>query len=79
MPAVGNNLAQIVFSAPKKSLVDFVSGGLTLGISFAVFVPIYLFVMNRLDLIDDDEMKFIKNSLGKFSGKFGKREAIVNH
>jgi O-antigen/teichoic acid export membrane protein len=79
MPAVGNNLAQMVFSAPKKSLIDFLSGSLTLGISFAVFAPVYLFVMNRLDLIDDDEMKLIKNSLGKFSGKFGKREAIVNH
>ena len=79
MPAVGNSLAQMVFSAPKKSLVDFLSGSLTLGISFTVFAPIYLFVMNRLDLIDDDEMKLIKNLLGKFSGKFGKREAIVNH
>jgi hypothetical protein len=79
MPAVGNNLAQMIFSAPKKGLVDFVSGSLTLGISFAVFAPVYLFVMNRFDLIDEGEKEQIKNALRKFSGKFGKREAIVNH
>jgi len=79
MPAVGNDLAQIIFSTPKKSLVDFVSGGLTLVISFAVFTPIYLFVMNRFDLIDEGEKKLVRDSLGRFSGKFGKREAIANH
>ncbi len=79
MPGVGGDLAQMIFSAPKKSVVDFVSGSLTLGISFAAFAPIYLFLMNRFDLIDEGEKNFIKNSLGKFSGRFGKREAIANH
>ncbi len=79
MPAVGNNLAQMIFSAPKKGIVDFVSGSLTLAVSFAVFAPIYLFVMNRFDLIDEGEKKLVRDSLGRFSGKFGKREAIANH
>ncbi|MGI8641758.1 MAG: lipopolysaccharide biosynthesis protein [Pyrinomonadaceae bacterium] len=70
MPVVGNNLAQMIFSAPKKGLVDFISGSLTLGVSLAVFAPVYLFLMNRFNLIDDDEKNLIKNLPGKFSGKF---------
>jgi len=79
MPTVGSNLVEMIFSQPKKNIVDFVSGSLTLGVSFAVFAPIYLFVMNRYNLIDEDEKKIFKNSLAKFSEKFGKREAIANH
>ncbi len=69
MPAVGNDLAQMIFSAPKKSLVDFFSGSLILGVSFAVFAPVYLFLMNYLNLIDEDEKKLVKNLLGKFPVK----------
>lgn len=78
MPAVGQDLAQMIFSAPKKSIIDFVSGGLILGISFAVFVPVYLFAMNWFDLIDESEKRIVKNYLGKFFGKIGKREVVAN-
>jgi O-antigen/teichoic acid export membrane protein len=78
MPAVGRDMAQMISSAPKKGLVDFVSGSLTLGISFAVFTPIYLFVMNYFSLIDEGEKKIIKNYLAKFYGKFGKRAFVIN-
>lgn len=67
MPAAGNNLAQIIFSAPKKSLVDFVSGSLTLGISALVFTPIYLLLANYFDIIEDEEKKKIKTLIGKLT------------
>ncbi len=78
MPAVGNNLAQTIFTAPKKTVVEFVSGSLILGVSFVVFASVYLFAMNWFDLIDEDEKKIVKNYLGKFSAKFGKREVVTN-
>lgn len=78
MPAAGNNLAQIFSGAPKKSIVDFVTGSLILGFSFAVFAPIYLFLMNRFDLIDEDEKELIKNLPRKFLARFKRREAVTN-
>ncbi len=66
MPAVGVSLAEMFFSAPKKSVVNFLSGSLTLGASFAVFAPVYLFLMNRFNLIDEDEKILIRNLLEKF-------------
>jgi len=59
-PALGANLAQMFFSTPKQSVVSFVSGSLTLLFSLLVFVPIYLFGMNYLDLIDADEKAFVR-------------------
>ena len=35
--AIGENIVRQMFAAPKNNLIDFVCGGLTLGISFAVF------------------------------------------
>lgn len=78
LPAVGENLTGYLFVAPKKSLVDFIAGNLILAVSFAVFVPIYLFTMNRFNLIDEAEKSVVKNVFGKFTGKFRRREAIIN-
>jgi O-antigen/teichoic acid export membrane protein len=78
MPAVADDMARMIFSVPKKNVVDFVSGSLTLGISFAVFAPIYLFVMNYFNLIDEEEKKLFKDLPGKFSAKLSKREAIAH-
>lgn len=71
MPVVGNNLARIIFSAPKKTLVDFVSGSLTLGISFAVFTPIYLLLANYFGIVEAEE----KEKLKAFIGKLSRRES----
>jgi hypothetical protein len=79
MPAATDNLAQAIFFAPKKGIVEFVSGSLTLAVSFAVYAPIYLFLMNRFELIDADEKRFLKNWKEKFLRKLGKREALINH
>ncbi len=49
-----------------------------MSISFAVFAPIYLFVMNYFDLIDKDEKNLSKTRREVFK-KFGKREAVINH
>jgi len=65
-PAVGANLAQMFFATPKQSVVSFASGSLTLLFSLMVFVPIYLFGMNYLNLIEAEEKEFLRKVLGKF-------------
>lgn len=61
----GANTAKFIFAAPKKSIVDFAAGIFTLGVCFAVFAPLYLFIMNTLGLIDDEEKALIKSVFGK--------------
>lgn len=61
-PALGANLTQIVFTTPKQSIVSFVSGSLTLMFSFMVYTPIYLFGMNYLNLIEEEEKEFVGRS-----------------
>lgn len=53
----GANLVQIVFSSPKQSLSDFVSGSFVLGVSGLIFAPIYLAIMNRFGLLEDGEKR----------------------
>ena len=78
VPALGNNLAQMLFSAPKQTIVDFLSGSTTLGISFMVFAPIYLFGMNYLNLIEDDEKELLKGFWRKFRKLFKSDDADLN-
>lgn len=70
IPVWGYDLAHSLFSSPKKTIVDFLSGSVTLGISFAIYMPIYLFGMNFLELIDDDEKNLIKKTFGKLKAPF---------
>ncbi len=69
-PALGANLSQMFFSTPKQSVVSFVSGSLTLLFSLMVFVPIYLFGMNYLNLIEADEKEFVRKFLNSIKKMF---------
>ena len=68
MPNVGENIARTIFNTQKVSIVDFISGVLTLGVSFAVFTPIYLLLSNFWGIIDDDEKEIFKNAVAKARG-----------
>ena len=59
----GANILRTFFSAPKQSVVSFVSGSLTLALTMLVFAPIYLFGMNYLNLIEAEEKEFVKKYL----------------
>jgi O-antigen/teichoic acid export membrane protein len=61
----GASIVNSLFAAPKQSIVDFAAGAFTLGVCFAVFAPVYLFIMNLLGLIDDEEKALVKSILGK--------------
>ena len=73
----GANLTQSVFTNPKQSLTDFISGGFVLVFSALVFAPIYLFIMNRFGVIEDAEKEKLKSIVGRFLPVF-KRFAIQN-
>jgi O-antigen/teichoic acid export membrane protein len=74
--ALGASFTSLVFSAPKQSILDFVSGGFVLAFSALVFVPIYLCGMNLLGVIDEEEKDFVRNFITKFSNRFRKTETI---
>ena len=70
----GENLVGMFFDAPKQSVTDFVSGSLTLGFTFLIFAPVYLFGINYFGLIDREEKDLIKQTLGKLRKVFGKKQ-----
>lgn len=57
---LGANVTQAILTNPKQNTVDFISGGLTLGLTALVFAPIYIFGINYLKLIEKDEKDWIK-------------------
>ncbi len=69
MPPVGENLARMIFAAPKQNAADFIAGSLTLLISFAVYAPIYLFGISFWNVIDEEEKETIRNIIGKILRK----------
>ncbi len=71
---LGESLVEIIFTSPKQSFTDFVSGSLTLGLTFLVFAPIYLFGINYFGLIDDGEKDSIKQNLEKLRTVFRKKQ-----
>ncbi len=70
----GASLAQMIFTEPKLSVTDFISGCLVLGFSALIFAPVYLFVMNYFGLIEAGEKQLIKNAFtGVFRSGFRKK------
>ncbi len=48
----------------KTGLVNFISGAVTLGLTFLIFAPIYLLAMNFWKAIDEADKNFVKNLIG---------------
>lgn len=61
-----------------KKFVGFFGGSFYLGICLLIFAPIYLFFVNRFDLLQDDENEMIKNSLNKLLNIIWKRKTTNN-
>lgn len=57
-----------------EKFVGFLGGSLYLGMCLAVFAPVYIFLVNRFELISDEEKNLIKNGLGKLWTFAGKRQ-----
>lgn len=74
-PFWGENISQMIFSTPKQSVADFISGSLTLGLSFAVFAPVYLYLAGLLGLIESEEKEKLKELFAKISKPFQKKSS----
>ncbi|CAN5380693.1 hypothetical protein BH20ACI1_BH20ACI1_00570 [soil metagenome] len=57
----GADLTQMIFTAPKSGITDFISGNLVLSSSALVFAPIYLFLMNYFGIIEEGEKEKLKS------------------
>ncbi len=73
VPSTGNDLLQYFELPLKKTIVDFVLGSVTLGISFAIYLPIYLFGMNILGLIEEEEKSMFRKFFAKFQNIFSRK------
>ncbi len=59
-----NNFIHSILPQLKIGFVNFISGGFTLGVTFLIFAPIYLFLMNLWNAIDEQDIAFVKNPIG---------------
>jgi O-antigen/teichoic acid export membrane protein len=57
-PNLSETLCQFVFTAPEESLVESIAGFLTLGFTGVFFASLYLFGINYLGVISNEEKQF---------------------
>ena len=67
MPAAAEKILLQFVEKPELNAIDFVSGILTLGISFIVYAAIYLAGTYFWNIIDEEEKIFVKNLLKKIN------------
>jgi O-antigen/teichoic acid export membrane protein len=63
---------QSIYVSSKQNVNDSVSGALVLAVCGAVFLPVYLLVVNYLGLIEKDEKKGARDFYGKIFGYFSR-------
>lgn len=76
---IGETLVRTVFTKPKINVIDFVSGGLTLAVSFGFFAPVYIYLSNLWGVFEESEKQQMRNIFAKFSAFLPKmlRDKIV--
>lgn len=77
-----DKIAGLIFAAPRQNVIDFVGGALTLGLTLLVFAPLYLFLINYLNLIEKDEKDWIKRLIKdkfKMLGDIVRRRKAIDH
>ena len=71
---LGASVTRVIFTSPSQNVIDFVSGSLTLGVTFLIFVSIYIFGLHYLNLIDQKERELISKILRKLQNFFRKEQ-----
>jgi O-antigen/teichoic acid export membrane protein len=71
---LGPSFTQVIFTSPSQNVTDFVSGSLTLVLTFLIFVPIYTFGLHCLNLINQEERELVGKILGKLQRFFWKEQ-----
>lgn len=71
---MGEYLAFVLFDSTKMTVINFIGGSLTLLVSSLIFVPIYLFLSNYLNVIDEDERQAVKKFIRRLLLLFKKNK-----
>jgi O-antigen/teichoic acid export membrane protein len=58
-PNLSENLCKLIFTVPKETVVEAITGFLTLGFTGVFFATLYLFGINYLGVISSEEKQFI--------------------
>lgn len=77
-PDIANEITGLFFGALKPSWVEVISGGIALGFTAAVFVPTYLFLINLLGVVSDEEKGFFLDKFEQVRRKLGFAKQVVN-
>jgi O-antigen/teichoic acid export membrane protein len=62
-PNLSESLCKLIFTTPKETVIEAIAGFLTLGFTGGFFASLYLFGINYLGVISDDEKNFVKEKL----------------
>ncbi|MEJ7699124.1 MAG: hypothetical protein WKF71_05690 [Pyrinomonadaceae bacterium] len=71
---LGASVTRVIFTSPSQNVIDFVSGSLTLGVTFLIFVSIYIFGLHYLNLIDQNERELVSKIFRKLQNFFRKEQ-----
>jgi O-antigen/teichoic acid export membrane protein len=71
----GEFIASVMLGSTKPTVINFIGGSLTLTFSFLIFAPVYLFLSNYFNVIDEGEKKSVKTFIGKLR-RFFKRNPL---
>lgn len=77
-PDIADEVTVLFFDTLKTSWVEVISGGIALSFTAAVFTPIYLFLVNLLGVVSDEEKGFFWSKFDGFRKKIGFPKQVVN-
>ena len=72
----GEHFAEEALSTSKLSILNFIGGGLVLGISAAIYLPTYLVSANLLGLIENDEKDAVRRSIKRVVAFVRQKKAV---
>jgi hypothetical protein len=71
----GEFIASAMLGSTKPTVINFIGGSLTLTLSSLIFAPVYLFLSNYFNVIDEGEKQQVKKFIGRLR-RFFKRNPL---
>lgn len=77
-PDIAHQISGIFFDALKSSWINVISGGIALGLTATIFVPVYLVLINYFGVVSDEEKVFFVNKIEQVKRKFGYPKEVTS-
>jgi O-antigen/teichoic acid export membrane protein len=77
-PDIAREISVLFFDTLKQSWVEVISGGIALGLTALIFVPVYLFFINYLGVVSDEEKGFFLSKVELVKRKFGNSRQVTS-